>query len=198
VVKLVDRIVPLYPDLNRDLLVAGALLHDAGKVREMAYQRAFDYTDEGKLLGHITIGVEMIQERLLGLPGFPPELAMLLKHMVLSHHGQYEFGSPKRPKTLEATVLNFLDDLDAKINGVRSHIARETPLNSSWTSYHRLYDRYFYSERYAGEEGPPIEEAPVEEAPTPPPVKTLREERPRGGFSNNPFDQLKDENLKLF
>ena len=103
VAGLVDRIVPQYENLNRDLLVAGALLHDVGKVREMTYARSFDYTDEGKLLGHITIGVEMIHEKIMLIDGFPQNLAMLLKHMILSHHGQYEFGSPKRPKTIEAT-----------------------------------------------------------------------------------------------
>jgi 3'-5' exoribonuclease len=146
VAKLVDAMVPLYEGLNRDLLVAGALLHDVGKVREMTYLRAFDYSDEGKLIGHITIGVEMLQERLAKLPGFPVELGMLLKHMLLSHHGQYEYGSPKRPKTVEATILNYLDDLDSKINGIRTHIRKEPDNPSRWTSYHRLYDRYFFKE----------------------------------------------------
>ena len=146
VAKLVDAMTPLYEGLNRDLLIAGALLHDIGKVREMSYIRSFDYTDEGKLIGHITIGVEMLQERISSLPGFPVELGMLLKHMLLSHHGQYEYGSPKRPKTLEATILNYLDDLDSKINGIRTHIRKEPDNPSRWTSYHRLYDRYFFKE----------------------------------------------------
>ncbi len=115
VAKLVDAVVPLYEGIDRDLLMTGALLHDAGKVREMIYARSFDYSDEGKLIGHITIGVEMIHERIATIPGFPVELAMLVKHLVLSHHGQYEYGSPKRPKTIEATILNYLDDLDSKI-----------------------------------------------------------------------------------
>ena len=146
VAKLVDATVPLYDGLNRDLLIAGALLHDIGKVREMTYLRCFDYSDEGKLIGHITIGVEMLQERISKLPGFPAELAMLLKHMILSHHGQYEYGSPKRPKTVEATILSYLDDLDSKINGIRTHIRKEPDNLSRWTSYHRLYDRYFFKE----------------------------------------------------
>ena len=146
VAKLVDAMVPLYDGLNRDLLIVGALLHDIGKVREMTYLRCFDYSDEGKLIGHITIGVEMLQERISKLPGFPAELAMLLKHMILSHHGQYEYGSPKRPKTLEATILSYLDDLDSKINGIRTHIRKEPDNLSRWTSYHRLYDRYFFKE----------------------------------------------------
>jgi 3'-5' exoribonuclease len=200
VAKLVDQIVPLYPGLNRDLLIAGALLHDVGKVREMTYLRSFDYTDEGKLLGHITIGVEMVQEKLASCKGFPPELAMLLKHMLLSHHGQYEFGSPKRPKTVEATILNYLDDLDSKINGIRTHIRREPDNDSPWTSYHRLYDRYYYKENRPGEEAesstPPAETAP---APLPtPPAREGKEVKERKAFNNNPFAELKEKNLDLF
>lgn len=145
VAGLVDATVPLYPGLNRDLLTVGALLHDLGKVAELSYQRAFEYTDEGRLIGHISIGVEMLTERIATLPDFPRELAMLLKHLLLSHHGQYDYGSPKRPKTVEATVLHYLDDLDSKINGIRSHIARETAQGNRWTSHHRLYNLYFFT-----------------------------------------------------
>jgi 3'-5' exoribonuclease len=144
VATLADDICQRYPGLNRDLLVAGALLHDIGKVNELRYARSFEYTDAGKLLGHIVIGVEMIEEKLRGIPGFPRELAILLKHLLLSHHGQYEYGSPKRPKTLEAVILNFIDDLDSKINGVRTHLDKEPDSDSSWTQYHRFYDRYFF------------------------------------------------------
>ncbi|WP_224958349.1 3'-5' exoribonuclease YhaM family protein [Geomonas subterranea] len=217
VAKLVDAMVPLYQGLNRDLLVAGALLHDIGKVREMTYLRCFDYSDEGKLIGHITIGVEMLQERIARLPGFPVELAMLLKHMILSHHGQYEYGSPKRPKTLEATILNYLDDLDSKINGIRTHIRKEPDNPSRWTSYHRLYDRYFFKEKPPVEMGggEPSGPAPLDglepselmpETVPPPAAHAGEPQRPapekgrqeqRGGeqgrksFSNNPFAILK-------
>ncbi|WP_026839785.1 3'-5' exoribonuclease YhaM family protein [Citrifermentans bremense] len=217
VAKLVDAMVPLYPGLNRDLLVAGALLHDVGKVREMTYLRCFDYSDEGKLIGHITIGAEMLHERITALPGFPAELAMLLKHMILSHHGQYEYGSPKRPKTLEATILNYLDDLDSKINGIRTHIRKEPDNPSRWTSYHRLYDRYFFKENSLPEEElelspaaglepselmPQTVEASVpvlspSSAPEQGAPRRERPEAPRGGqerksFSNNPFAALKN------
>jgi 3'-5' exoribonuclease len=198
VAKLVDRIVPLYEGLNRDLLIAGALLHDVGKVREMTYLRSFDYTDEGKLLGHITIGVAMVQEKIGGMEGFPQELAMLLQHMLLSHHGQYEFGSPKRPKTLEATVLNYLDDLDSKINGIRTHIGREPENHSRWTTYHRLYDRYFYKGDLPGEESnhqAQVSEQDEKAASLPVPGKGDKE---RKGFHNNPFEELKGKNLDLF
>ncbi|WP_224981825.1 3'-5' exoribonuclease YhaM family protein [Geomonas agri] len=214
VAKLVDAMVPLYQGLNRDLLVAGALLHDIGKVREMTYLRCFDYSDEGKLLGHITIGVEMLQERIARLPGFPVELAMLLKHMILSHHGQYEYGSPKRPKTLEATILNYLDDLDSKINGIRTHIRKEPDNPSRWTSYHRLYDRYFFKEKPLVEQGggeqaenpavladclepselmPETVPAPAQQAsePTRPAQEKRGGDQGRKAFSNNPFAVLK-------
>jgi 3'-5' exoribonuclease len=192
VAGLVDAIAPSYPGLNRDLLVVGALLHDVGKVREMTYLRSFDYTDEGKLLGHITIGVEMVHEKVMAIPGFPDELALLIKHMILSHHGQYEFGSPKRPKTLEATVLNYLDDLDSKINGISSHMQKE-PAEQRWTSYHRLYDRYFYRDRLG--EQPSAEAAPPP-AVTPPAPKEREKKGER--FGNNPFEKLKEANLDLF
>jgi 3'-5' exoribonuclease len=145
VARLAQDVSARYPRINRDLLLCSALLHDIGKVAELRYARSFDYTDAGKLIGHIVMGVEMLEEKIRTCPGFPPQKAMLLKHMLLSHHGQYEYGSPKRPKTLEAVVLNFVDDMDAKINGVALHIDREQHNPSDWTSYHRLYDRYFYA-----------------------------------------------------
>ena len=133
-----------YPTVDRDLLICGALLHDIGKVAELSYARSFDYSDEGKLLGHIVIGVEMIEEKIRTLGEFPRVKATLIKHLLLSHHGQYDYGSPKRPKTLEAVILNFLDDMDSKINGVQAHIEKERHNDSHWTGYHRLYDRYFF------------------------------------------------------
>ncbi len=198
VARLVDAILPLYAPLNRDLLVAGALLHDLGKVREMAFYRSFDYTDEGKLLGHITIGVEMLHEKIVAITGFPADTAMLLKHMILSHHGQYEYGSPKRPKTLEATILNYLDDLDSKINGIRTHIGKEPESLSRWSSYHRLYDRYFFKDSAAREE-----EQPAPSMPDVDPLAGQRQanaspEKERRGFQNSPFTKLKEENLDLF
>ncbi len=205
VAKLAEAVIPLYPGLNRDLLIAGALLHDLGKVREMKYARAFDYSDEGKLIGHISIGVEMIHERISLIPGFPPELAMHLKHLILSHHGQYEYGSPKRPKTVEATVLNYLDDLDSKINGIRTHIKKEGEMQGNWTAYHRLYDRYFYvdrSEESAGEERAD-ETRQQPPPPAPPAEKAAPVQQECKGFQNSPFEKLKNEpqaaeNLDLF
>jgi 3'-5' exoribonuclease len=200
VARLVDGIVPLYEGLNRDLLIAGALLHDVGKVREIAYIRSFDYTDEGKLLGHITIGVEMVRDKIAGLKDFPRELAMLLQHMLLSHHGQYEFGSPKLPMTVEATILNYLDDLDSKINGIRTHVEKEPENHSRWSAYHRLYDRYFYKGEFPCCEKEDVPVTPPAQAEEAPPARPLPEggEKGRKGFHNNPFEDLKGKNLDLF
>jgi 3'-5' exoribonuclease len=203
VADLADDVSRRYPGVQRDLLVVGALLHDIGKVAELCYERSFDYTDEGKLIGHIVMGVEMVEEKVRQLPDFPRALATLIKHLLLSHHGQYEFGSPKRPKTLEAVILNFLDDLDSKINGVRTHIERDPDNGSAWTSYHRLYDRYFFKEALPGtaqrEEptaAPPA--APLRAtSPEPKPERTAAEkERKRFGFTL--ADQLKGKSLDLF
>ncbi len=203
VVGLAVDVAGRYPQVNRDLLICGALLHDVGKVRELAYQRSFDYTDEGKLLGHIVIGVQMIDDRIRQIPDFPDELSMLIKHLLLSHHGQYDFGSPKRPKFLEAVILNFIDDLDSKINGVQTHIDKEPDKEGHWTNYHRLYDRYFYK----GSTSQPVQEtvsadSPPLPTPTQPPVgkKPLSGERKQ---YNKPLgatlgDQLKEKNLDLF
>jgi 3'-5' exoribonuclease len=144
VADLAENICHQYGDMNRDLLIVGALLHDVGKTRELQYRRSFEYTDTGKLLGHIILGVQMVDEQIATVKDFPESDAIHLKHLLLSHHGQYEFGSPKRPKTVEAIVLSYADDLDSKINGVRTHVAKEVHSSSSWTSYHRLYDQYFY------------------------------------------------------
>jgi 3'-5' exoribonuclease len=116
--KLADRVVPHYPILHRDLVLTGVILHDIGKVRELAWDVGFEYTVEGTLLGHIQMGTELVEKTIDGLPSFPPRLRTLVVHMVLSHHGKLEFGSPKLPMIPEALVLNFLDDLDAKMQAM--------------------------------------------------------------------------------
>lgn len=143
---LVNKISEHYGKaVNRDLLLAGAILHDIGKVHELSYKRAFEYTDEGRLLGHITIGVELVEKKIQEVKDFPRETAVLLKHMLLSHHGQLEFGSPKRPKTLEAIILSYLDDMDAKVSAVMTLIGSGAAEGeSSWSSYQRLFERYIF------------------------------------------------------
>ena len=113
-----------YPQVNRDLLLTGVVLHDIGKLRELAWGTSFDYTLEGQLLGHITIGIAMIEAKIRALPQFPAAKRVLVEHLVLSHHGKYEFGSPKLPMTPEAILLHYLDDLDAKMQTVRGELKR--------------------------------------------------------------------------
>jgi 3'-5' exoribonuclease len=112
--------VPFYPEVDPDLLVTGAILHDIGKVRELHWKSSFGYTIEGQLIGHINIAQGMLQEKVRQLEAFPEKLRILVEHMILSHHGKYEFGSPKLPMTPEALLLNTLDDLEAKMQTLRN------------------------------------------------------------------------------
>jgi 3'-5' exoribonuclease len=124
-----------YPQVNRDLLLTGVFLHDIGKLHELAYQRSISYTTKGQLLGHMIIELEMLHEKIARLPGFPDELKILLEHLIISHHGHYEFGSPKLPMFPEALMLHYLDDLDSKMEAMRAQFEREADLDSAWTSY---------------------------------------------------------------
>ena len=140
---LVERIAGHYAGIDRDLLLTGVVLHDLGKVHEFDYRFTIDYSDAGRLLSHIVIGLELLDEKLKAVPDFPEETATLLKHMIISHHGIRDYGSPEPPKTLEAVLLNFIDEIDSKINGIREFMAAEDP-NEPWTSYHRVLERHFY------------------------------------------------------
>jgi 3'-5' exoribonuclease len=135
-----DRLQPLYPELDRDLLLMGVFLHDIGKVRELSFGRAFGYTDEGQLIGHLVIGVEMLNEKVNRVPdltgeSFPQELLLRLKHMILSHHGTHEFGSPRLPMTPEAIALHHLDNLDAKVHTFTRDIRADRNAASAWTPF---------------------------------------------------------------
>jgi 3'-5' exoribonuclease len=148
-----------YPALDRDLLLTAALLHDVGKIRELSWEPDFDYTDAGRLLGHITLGTLFVEERIRSVPDFPAELATRLLHCILSHHGELAWGSPKRPKTLEAFALHTAENLDGKINALlafgRQHPDSRRP---GWTQYNRSLDRYLYLGRpeTTPDAGPPI------------------------------------------
>jgi 3'-5' exoribonuclease len=160
VVTLLDaaeRILPLYPELDRDLLLAGIFLHDIGKVRELSYGKAFAYTDEGQLVGHLIIGVEMLTEKAAKVPDltgepFPPELLLRLKHMILSHHGSYEYGSPRLPMTPEAIALHHLDNLDAKVHSFTRDIREDRNTTSAWTPYNQSLQRRLFKGSIDGEE----------------------------------------------
>jgi 3'-5' exoribonuclease len=155
VVGLCERLADYYPALDRDLLLAAAILHDIGKLREFTWERNFDYTDAGRLVGHISLGAFLVDEAIRAIPGFPASLGERLLHCILSHHGELEWGSPKRPKTLEALVLHYAEDLDGKINAfqgfVRSH---PDPQRPGWTQFNRLLDRYLYFGPSRDEETP--------------------------------------------
>jgi 3'-5' exoribonuclease len=143
-----DRIAPLYAELDHDLLLMGVFLHDIGKVRELSYDRAFTYSDEGQLVGHLVIGVEMLDEQVRRVPDltgepFPPELLLRLKHLIVSHHGSLEFGSPTVPMTPEAIALHYLDNLDAKVHSFTRDI-REDRGASSWTPYSQATQRRLF------------------------------------------------------
>ena len=138
VTKLCDYYCAAYPLLKRDLLLTAALCHDIGKTREIAPFPRNDYTDNGQLLGHIVIGSEMVQEKIRLIPGFPPALASQLKHCILSHHGEYEYGSPKKPALMEALALNLADNTDAKLETF-TEILEGTP-DTGWLGYNRLFE----------------------------------------------------------
>jgi 3'-5' exoribonuclease len=123
-----------YRELDPDLLMTGAILHDIGKLDELCYERAIHYSTEGQLLGHIVMEVELVGRFMDAIPGFPAELKTLLKHMLISHHGQYEFGSPKLPMTREALVFSFLDDLDSKMGAARAALAADSG-EELWSAY---------------------------------------------------------------
>ena len=136
-----DLVCRNYPQINRDLLLTGAFLHDIGKIHELSYTRSFAYTSRGQLLGHMIIELEMLQAKIAQIPGFPDQLKTLLEHLIISHHGEYEFGSPKLPMFPEALVLHYLDDLDSKMESMRAHFERESENESSWTSYNASLGR---------------------------------------------------------
>jgi len=138
VVRLCEYYCQAYPLLNRDLLISAAMCHDIGKTRELSLFPQNDYTDEGQFLGHIVIGAEMVGERINQIPGFPALLASELKHCILSHHGEYEFGSPKKPAIMEAVALNFADNTDAKMQTFTEML--ESTTETGWLGFNRLFD----------------------------------------------------------
>jgi 3'-5' exoribonuclease len=145
---IADKVLPLYPEVSRDLVVMGVLLHDSGKVRELTFARNFAYSDEGQLLGHLALGIEMLVEKarlvpdLTGEP-FPAELLLRLKHLILSHHGESQFGSPKVPMTAEAVALHTIDFMDSRIHIAIREIAEDRG-ESAWTPYNAALGRRLY------------------------------------------------------
>jgi len=138
--KLCRLVLDQYPEVNADLLLAGAVLHDVGKVKELSYERSLGYTDEGQLLGHILIEYELVTKKIDAIEGFPPALKTLVQHLLISHHGQYEFGSPKLPMFREALLLHYLDDLDSKMAAMRSALDSDQG-EGNWTTFSGALER---------------------------------------------------------
>jgi len=158
-----------YPQIDRDLLLTGAFLHDVGKIHELSYQRAFSYTTRGQLLGHMIIELEMLQAKIdevnkRAAAPFPPELKTLVEHLIISHHGQYDFGSPKLPMFPEALMLHYLDDLDSKMESMRAHFEREAEGEGEWTTYNGSLARPLLNTKkfLVGKKPAPAESAPAE------------------------------------
>ncbi|MBM3998499.1 MAG: HD domain-containing protein [Planctomycetes bacterium] len=162
--EVAAAIAPHYPQIDAGLLRMGVFLHDLGKVDELGFERELHYTDAGQLLGHITLGVEILSrkieetERLSGDP-FPTDLGLRLKHMILSHHGEYEFGSPKLPMTLESLVLHQLDTLDAKLHSFTQIVRDDVNSDSRWTTYQAALGRKLYKTSNSALESPVIDTA---------------------------------------
>ncbi|NWJ40714.1 MAG: HD domain-containing protein [Geothrix sp.] len=147
ILGMAERACAHYRALNRDLVVAGVFLHDVGKTAELSYQRSFGYTDAGNLLGHIALEADWISRAVGKIPGFPEELRMQILHIVLSHHGRLEFGSPVLPKTPEALLVHYLDDLDGKLEAMFRAVQDEAG-GGSWSPYSRALERMIYRKRW--------------------------------------------------
>ncbi len=151
--RAMDALLPVYAHMgfNRDMLVVGAIVHDLGKIYEYTYTKIIDITPMGRLLGHIYLSANMADQAASSIDGFPEELKLQLLHMILGHHGQLEFGSPKLPMSKEAIFLHLLDDLDAKLTGICS-IIDATPEEESFSAFSSIYNRHLYTKRYRDEE----------------------------------------------
>lgn len=144
VLKLADGMKTVYETLDLDLLITAGILHDIGKIYEYTYARKLDFSTQGRLLGHIVIGYELVAERIKHIADFPGSLRFMLLHMILSHHGEYEWGSPRRPNFLEALVLHFIDNLDSKVEIMMSERKKNKGREKEWSDYHPYLEREIY------------------------------------------------------
>ena len=168
---LAKHVTEHYPEVDADLLLTGIVLHDIGKTQELSYSRAIGYTDEGQLLGHIVIGLGMVQRKIEAIPDFPKRLAALVEHLIVSHHGELEFGSPKVPATREAVLLHYLDDLDSKMAAMRETLG-QTAADEMWSTRNPALRRNLLNvQAYLSPGQPKPKTAPV-----------AREQKPNGGL----------------
>jgi 3'-5' exoribonuclease len=159
--RLARLVVQNYEHIDIDLLLTGAILHDIGKIYELSYERGFGYTTQGQLLGHMVLELEMINGLIARHADFPPELKTMIAHLIISHHGEYEFGSPKLPMTVEAMILHKLDDLDSKIQAMQWMIERDSSLEGEWTGYSQMLQRPIFR----GQHKPKTAEPPPRQDP---------------------------------
>lgn len=152
VAKICDIACDFYPDCRKDLLITGALLHDVGKVDEIKIGGFFDYSVTGRLVGHIVLGAIRVAKAIEGIPGFPQNLAAEVLHLIVSHHGKQEFGSPVEPKTIEAMILHHADMLDGQAEGVQHIVQRELPAGREFSDYVKILGRYIYLDGYRSDE----------------------------------------------
>jgi len=180
--KLCRLVAPHYKNVDADLVLTGVILHDIGKIAELNYERGFSYSSDGQMLGHIVIGLRIVGDKLRDLPEFPPRLRTLVEHMIVSHHGELEFGSPKVPLFPEALLLHHLDNLDSKMECMRVLIERDKQVDGCWTSYSAALERPALKKaRYLDEIPEPVPasdppefrlESPQSQArPVPPPAR---------------------------
>ncbi len=149
VVDICETVGNIYKEMNRDFLITMAILHDIGKIREYAYDKAMEHTDEGKLLGHITIGIEMVDQKIKSLDSFPKDLELMAKHTLLSHHGHFEFGSPRLPSILAAIALHYADEMDAKVSGFINIKEENKDFKEKWSKWIWWLERSIYLDEKA-------------------------------------------------
>jgi 3'-5' exoribonuclease len=149
VMNICETVGNIYKEINRDFLITMAILHDIGKTREYAYDKVMEHTDEGKLLGHITIGIEMIDQKIKSLHNFPPDLELMVKHTLLSHHGHFEFGSPRLPSILAAIALHYADEMDAKVSGFVNIKEENKNFKERWSKWIWWLERSVYLDEEA-------------------------------------------------
>lgn len=139
--RLCQLVAQHYPEIDIDLLITGAILHDIGKTEELSYSRSFAYTTEGQLLGHMILELDLVNQKIAQIAEFPPKLKTVIQHLIISHHGEYEFGSPKLPMFPEALVLHCLDNLDSKLASMQALITSDGSLDKNWTTYSSMFGR---------------------------------------------------------